>query len=337
MHLKLNRIVSVSIFCQTVYRLFAVFIILVPIQSHALESNNDFAVTVSKLVKMAQTKQDDLLHSNRNHKFYLHRQKQSCVVVLLHGLFQSPLDHRGLSEHFFKLGCNVVVPLLAGHWEKNELAFHQMKYLNWIEQIQELVELAQNLGENVFLVGHSAGGLLAFNIANQYPEKIKALILFSPALQLTAKTIFLTELGSLLNLNQLGNTFIDQDYDTYKKPAQAGVLVMQLNQSIFGISNNKRQQLYQNFKTPTLIFSTEDDDTISHQTLYDFQQANPQFISLITYKRGSGVFHDNIQRGPLDVVPAAPLTWQNPFYDNLLLKTADFLGLVLRLKARPSQ
>lgn len=325
MNIRLNKINSISLYCQTVYKLVAALFCLIPLIGQAADTNFGYAITVSKLARMAEAQQDDILHSNRNHKIYLHGQKQKCVVLQLHGLFQSPLDQQGVSEHFFKQGCNVVAPLLAGHWQKNESAFHQMSYSNWIQQTQELFELALNLGESLILVGHSTGGLLAFNIANQYPEKVKALILFSPALKLTPKTILLTRLGRFFNLRQQEKTGIDQDYDNYKKPARAGVLVMQLNRSIFGPNDDNRKLLYQNFKTPTLLFSTEDDDVISHRTLVDFQKANPKIVSLVSYSQGAGVFHDNIQRGPLDVVPLAPVTWQNPFYDKLLLKTSDFL------------
>lgn len=325
MYIRLNKINSFSLYCQTVYKLVAALLVAIPLMGQAADSTLDYEMTVSKLVWMAEAQQTEILHSNRNHKIYLHGRKQKCVVLQLHGLFQSPLDQRGVSDYFFKKGCNVVAPLLPGHWQRNESAFHQLSHSDWIRQTQELVELALNLSENLILVGHSAGGLLAFNIAYQHPERVKALILFSPALQLTPKTVFLTRLGHLFNLSRRGKTGIDHDYDNYKKPACAGVLLMQLNRSIFGPNDDNRQLIYQNFKTPTLIFSTEDDDVISHRTLVDFQKANPKIVSLYSYPQGTGVFHDNIQRGPLDGASMAPLAWQNPFYDKLLLEMSHFL------------
>ena len=42
-------------------------------------------------------------------------QSKDCVVIVVHGLYQSPRDMRGLAENMFEAGCNVIAPRLAGH------------------------------------------------------------------------------------------------------------------------------------------------------------------------------------------------------------------------------
>lgn len=325
MNFKRTTLTFISEFCQAVYRLVTGIILLISFDAKAFEMRDDYTIAVSKLAEIARVKQEDLLHTNRNHRFYLHKEKKQCVVLMLHGLFQSPLDQRGISEHFFKLGCNVVAPLLAGHWEKNELAFHKISSRSWVEQSQKFLDLSLNLGGNLFIIGHSTGGLLGFNLARRNPEKIKGLVLISPALQLTNKTILLSLWGAFFDLNRTGNTIFDPDYDSYKKPARAGYLVVQLNQTLFGTDERRRWQMYRTFKTPTFIFSTEDDETISHDTLLKFHQLNRKLISIYAFNKGAGVFHDNIQRGPIDVVQGAPSSWTNPFFNDLLSKTTAFV------------
>ena len=295
---------------------------------YILPTNADeslYSHAIAQLQQKFANNEQKLLFQSRNHRVYLHGEKKDCVVINLHGLYQSPKDQQEIAEYFFKSGCNVISPLLVGHWEQNETAFSEIGFEAWISQIEEILKIALNLGEKIILAGHSNGGLVAFNIAARNPSLISALVLFSPALKLTKTTLWLAEVGSTLNLFSNKKTGIDFEYDHYKKPAYAGLLVRNLINSTFGESEQDRKNVYLNFKTPALIFSTAEDDVISNDEILETQKLNPHIFKVIAYGKGSGVYHDNIQRGAKDVVINAPKSWVNPHLPELQSIISQFL------------
>jgi alpha-beta hydrolase superfamily lysophospholipase len=309
--------------CRTVYFVVVFLILFTPTTGLPIELS--YENTVSVLVERATRKTPELLFENRNQKLYLYKEKQKCVVLLLHGLYQSPIDQIGLAEHFFNLGCNVVAPLLEGHWEKNKNAFYLIDEQTWIQQVEAYFGLVKNLGDKVFISGHSTGGLLGFYLALKHPKEIAALVLFAPALKLLNKTIWLAQLGGLFNLVDPKTTNIDLDYDLYEKPAHAGVLVHKLNQLIFERDQSKRREQYKNYSVPTLIFSTKADGVISHDEILQFKAMKCDLVKLYSYSQDSGIYHDNIQRGPLDVVAGAPLFWMNSEFEAVKTSISEFL------------
>ena len=118
-----------------------------------------------------------------------------------------------------------------------------------------MLNVAVNLGEKIILVGHSNGGLIAFNLSTN-PK-----------------------------------TQIDSEYDQYQKPAQAGILVSNLILATFGSTEESRAKAYLKMKVPTLIFTTADDDVISHEELLNTQKTAPNTFKVIVFEKGSNVFN----------------------------------------------
>lgn len=121
------------------------------------------------------------------------------VVVLLHGLFESPFYVKGLRRNFEARGYNVVAPTLAKHWAVPLQDLDKADYHEWIEQTVRDVRLAHKLGHKVILAGHSTGGLLALYVAIVYPELVDGLLLWSPAVALSYPTYFGAFVGAASN------------------------------------------------------------------------------------------------------------------------------------------
>ena len=89
-------------------------------------------------------------------------------VLLIHGLTGSAAEMRLLGEHLNGLGYHVLAPLLPGHGTTAaDLA--KTKEKDFCEAVRLAYhELEQKAGvEHIYLVGHSMGGLLSLDLAEQ--------------------------------------------------------------------------------------------------------------------------------------------------------------------------
>lgn len=136
------------------------------------------------------------------------------------------------------------------------------------------LQLAQPLGKNLIVIGHSLGGLLSFRAALLNPESIRAAVLISPALELNfslhQKILFGTFFN--LDLNQFSKN-IEPFYRT-EKPARAGSYVEQLIDLTFSLNLSAKKidrvETYGHYSVPSLIISTENDDVVNDKQIKVF-------------------------------------------------------------------
>jgi alpha-beta hydrolase superfamily lysophospholipase len=108
------------------------------------------------------------------------------VVVLFHGLTDSPLQYFPLAQRLFGEGDNVFVPRLPHHAEKDGRVASMGKLT--AEELRDLgdlsVDVAQGLGDTVIVSGLSAGGTIAAWVG-QYRSDVQRVVLVAPALEVT--------------------------------------------------------------------------------------------------------------------------------------------------------
>jgi len=104
--------------------------------------------------------------------FYKKRGKK--VALLIHGFTSSPREFRSMGNFLAKNNISVYAPLLPGHGTSPErLAI--IKYVQWIEFIEEKIKMLAENHDEIFLVGNSFGGNLALISANK-SKKIKGVV-----------------------------------------------------------------------------------------------------------------------------------------------------------------
>ncbi len=307
-----NRFILITILC-----------VLSSLKAHSEEL---FWSSVQSLEQAQKLNLPELLVPSRNLQLKHHSKKTNCVAVVFHGLFQSPKDMQTLINYFYNKQCNVVAPLLTGHWRKDSRSFNKINYTDWKNQGLSTLEKAKEIGDKIIIVGHSTGGLLALSLALEYSStyNITGLVLFSPALKLKTHVQLFSKLGSLFNLNT--NTSATSEYEMQIRPAIAGLHVQNFINSIFQ-NDEQRLDIYKSLRVPTLLISTQNDSTIEHSEVIKMQASNPHLFKLISYNKKSPIQHDNIQRTPLDLEVNAPKEWSNPYFDQILLeieKTWDY-------------
>jgi len=139
----------------------------------------------------------------------LKNQTEYCLLYL-HGFSASPME--GYPTHLKlgkDLGMNLYVPRLADHGLDTPDALLKSTPENLWNSAKEALVLAKALGKKVILVGVSAGGVLALQMAADYPGDIAALILYAPCVKIATKGswILSTPLGLQLGRMIMGGKY----------------------------------------------------------------------------------------------------------------------------------
>ena len=105
----------------------------------------------------------DALRNDGNAPYILHNGKPTKkVMVLFHGLSDSPFFFSSIAPFIRQQGFTVVVGLLPGHGKKEADADMEDSelYQRWQTHVSDVVAYASTLGERVYLGGFSTGGAL---------------------------------------------------------------------------------------------------------------------------------------------------------------------------------
>jgi lipase len=101
------------------------------------------------------------------------------TLVCLHGIESHGLKFFGLASR--ARGLQVVAPDLRGHGRSPKAGPWTLE-----QHLDDLVSVVSALGQPPVLLGHSYGGLLAWEVARATPSSIAALILVDPAIGVSA-------------------------------------------------------------------------------------------------------------------------------------------------------
>ena len=116
-------------------------------------------------------------------------------VVLVHGLGEHSGRYGKLIEMLNDAGFGVYTFDWPGHGKSPGKRGHTT-----VEQAMEIIDsIIEEISENVFLFGHSLGGLTVIRYAETRPDKIKGVVASSPALAKSPETLgFMVALAKIL-------------------------------------------------------------------------------------------------------------------------------------------
>ncbi len=266
------------------------------------------------------------------------------VVVLIHGLTDSPYYMRAVAEDFARIGFNVVLPLLPAHGLKRPgRAFHTLRHTDWIESIDQVCKIAQQLGRRLSIGGLSTGGAIATYKAIKDAQQITgALFLFSAALDIgTVEQLLLqTEAGRMIarlrdQQTWLAKTVKDQlqmildDQESGKTNEYFGVGENDYKYSVFfyeGASQlaeviqainqryERKELRYSDLSQPVFVAHAVDDDSALFRGVKLLVDNHPnEAIALLTMK---GVPHASVvlKTAIIDQAQHEEYSPANPFY-----------------------
>ena len=115
-------------------------------------------------------------------QFLTHGRKAQRVVILVHGYTSCPAQFDRLGQQFYELGYNVLIAPLPHHGLANRLNNEQSQLTakGLTVYADEMVDLAQGLGEQVSMVGLSGGGVTTAWAA-QNRSDLDSAVIIAPA------------------------------------------------------------------------------------------------------------------------------------------------------------
>ncbi len=173
----------------------------------------------------------NVLRNEGNAPFMLTNKSSDKVAVLIHGLSDSPFFMREIANILFEQGFSVVVPLLPGHGKRD--AEDDMSDWDlaerWQQHVDEVIKLADGMGDTLIVGGFSTGGALAVEHYLDGAESIDGLMLFSGAMALSDNAEGMSRIWGIKLLARI----IDGNYEThgpnpYKYPNVAGFAGLEL-------------------------------------------------------------------------------------------------------------
>ncbi|HEY7234622.1 MAG TPA: alpha/beta hydrolase [Gemmatimonadaceae bacterium] len=142
--------------------------------------------TALKRITALQVREDSIVAPGGGSILLTHGHRTARVIVLFHGLTDSPLQYFPFAQRLFAEGDNVFVPRLPHHAERSghvgslgKLTAQELRDLG-----DESVDVARGLGDTVIVSGLSAGGTVAAWVA-QYRSDVDRVVLVAPALEVT--------------------------------------------------------------------------------------------------------------------------------------------------------
>jgi len=153
------------------------------------------------------------------------------VIVLMHGLSDSPYFLRSVGDFLQKKNYTVILGLNPGHGKK--LAAEDMRDDNlqqrWYSHFDQIMAFAKTFQSPIYVGGFSTGGALAAHYALNHPDEVEGLLLFSGALALSSAAEALSNIWGIKTLAK----WIDGEYETmgphpnkYPKVAGFSALVL---------------------------------------------------------------------------------------------------------------
>lgn len=114
----------------------------------------------------------------------LHAQTE-FAMVFLHGFSASPeAGNPVVIKMARRYGCNLYMPLLAGHGRDTKESFAELSPADLIESGKEALAIGKILGRKTIVVGSSTGSTLALYLAAYNPDHVHALLNYSPNIDL---------------------------------------------------------------------------------------------------------------------------------------------------------
>jgi esterase/lipase len=119
----------------------------------------------------------------------INKSKTPYSIVYVHGFGASQMEgfpvHREVAKH---VGANLYLVRLPEHGIDRKDAFRHLTAQKLVDEVRQAYMVGKSLGDSVIVIGTSMGGALSLILASERPD-MKALVLYSPAIEAKSKTL----------------------------------------------------------------------------------------------------------------------------------------------------
>ncbi|MDV4152083.1 alpha/beta hydrolase [Clostridium sp. AL.422] len=205
----------------------------------------------------------------KSHKEYIsHVNNSRTVVVFIHGILEGPNQFNDFIE-IIDNKISVVNLLLPGHGGSGK-DFRNSNMTEWKSYIYNIIVDLEMSYENIFIVGHSMGALLAVDASLNYPKKIKGLFLLAIPicihLQLTGVINSIKVAFNLVRKNDLIALAAKKVYSITTKNILTFLTWIPRYIELFKEANNTKNRISK-IDILLIIYQSNEDEFVSNRTL----------------------------------------------------------------------
>jgi len=148
------------------------------------------------------------------------------VIVIVHGLNSHSGYYQWVADQFIGLNYAVYALDLEGRGNSEGERFYVQSIYDYVNEVDQLVDIAKTAHQDlpVFMLGHSAGGVIACLYSLEHQEKINGLICESFAYQVPAPDFALTVLKGLSHIAPHLHTIKLKNEDFSRNPDAVGIM-----------------------------------------------------------------------------------------------------------------
>ncbi len=157
---------------------------LIPVSTGGLQSQpnpvSDYETALTELENIqANDLAEDIVEVCKT-QWLTHGYKTEKVVVFFHGLSNCPAQFEPLAEEFYEQGYNVIIARFPAHVDISRSPRYMTPTAEDFRPMADMaIDLAHGLGDDVYVLGLSAGGGVAAWIA-QYRDDVERVVLVAP-------------------------------------------------------------------------------------------------------------------------------------------------------------
>lgn len=218
--------------------------------------------------------------------------KNKKAVLIIHGFAGGVYDEEILANKLELSGYSVFTFTLPGH---EKILFNKVKKEDWINKCTYEIETLLNNGfKDIYVIGHSMGGVLACYLASKYKE-VKKLVLAAPAFKYLT---FGEENFELLHALK-NSPLLFKDYkkeEIISRLVQFPTSVIKEFTSLVELNQDTPSKI----SIPTLIIQGDNDKIVpitSSQYVYDKLSSKDKKLYIV-----EGVTHDIFRSDKVDEI-----------------------------------
>lgn len=249
-------------------------------------------------------------------------EKPKATVLINHGFAEHLARYDHVAYKLNKSGYNVYRYDLRGHGKSGEERGHINSYREFIDDCQEMINLIKSNGqEEIFMLGHSMGGLITFIYGFEFPDSLLGQI-FSGA----AVGDLPSASGFNANLLLFGNTFfkklmiknpvsddINSDIEVVKRYKEDPLVLKEATMNFYleftVKAVNYAKENMKKYKYPCFIAHGEKDKIVPKEISYNLYNAISSSDKEI--KIYDDLYHEILNEKPKDQILDDMVFWMD--------------------------
>ncbi|MGL5695170.1 MAG: alpha/beta hydrolase [Peptostreptococcaceae bacterium] len=212
---------------------------------------------------------------NIHKSFFMEVENSNTMVVFIHGILESPNQFYNLAKITIENNMSVCGILLDGHG-KTGMEFANSSLDKWIESVDNGIKKHINKYDNIILVGHSMGVLLAIDYYIKNKNKVKSIVAIATPLNIRIKTnIMKSSLKIAVGVVKEDDILTKYAYKAFSiKDTSLLTYPRWIPRYIdlFKLTNNIRNKLNE-VELPMLIFHCMNDELVSNKSIKTYEKS----------------------------------------------------------------